>query len=121
MLCVTCYVLNPIQKTILYDQNVIYYGYPIKKLMEKAGIGIAKILIKKYGRGNTIGFFCGPGNNGGDGFAAARYLKKLDPTSNPKVYLIPSAKEINTEESQLNWKLINNQILKKKQCFSKRY
>ena len=73
-------MLSPIQKTILYDQNAIYNGYPIEKLMEKAGLGIAKILIKKYGKGKKVGFFCGPGNNGGDGFAAARYLKKLDKT-----------------------------------------
>ena len=95
--------MNPVKQTILYDQNAIYYGYPIEKLMEKAGLGIAKILIKKYGHGKRVGFFCGPGNNGGDGIAAAHYLKKLDKMSNPKVYLVPSAKNINTKESEKNW------------------
>lgn len=99
--------MTPIQKTILYDQNAIYYGYPIKKLMEKAGAGIADVLIRKYGTGKRIGFFCGPGNNGGDGFAAARYLVKKDKTSKPFCFLIPSAKKINTSESKLNWKLLD--------------
>lgn len=91
---------DPIRKTILCDQNAIYYRYPIEKLMENAGKGIAKVLTKKYGRKKRIGFFSGPGNNGGDGFAAARYLKKI---SQPEVYLISGAKDIKTPESRKNW------------------
>jgi NAD(P)H-hydrate epimerase len=95
-------MLDPIRKTILYDQNAIYYGYPIEKLMERAGVGIADILVKKYGTGKRIGFFCGPGNNGGDGFAAARHLLGK---AEAEVYLIPGADRINTPESQKNWRL----------------
>ncbi|MAF14114.1 MAG: hypothetical protein CMI53_04465 [Parcubacteria group bacterium] len=95
-------MLDPVKQTILYDQNAIYYGYPIAKLMEKAGKGIAQVLLKKYGTNNKIGFFCGPGNNGGDGFAAARYLTGKADTA---VYLIPSAIKIKTSESRKNWKL----------------
>lgn len=95
-------MLNPIEKTIQYDQNAIYYGYPIEKLMEKAGQGIARVLLEKYGRNKHIGFFCGPGNNGGDGFTAARYLLgKAD----PEVYLISDAKDIKTVESRKNWRM----------------
>ncbi len=95
-------MLTPVQKTILYDQNAIYYGYPIEKLMEKAGEGIAAELIKKYGEGKRIAFFCGPGNNGGDGFAAARYLEgKAD----AEVFFLEPAEKIRTPESQKNWKL----------------
>lgn len=93
-------MLDPIRQTILYDQNAIYYGYAIEKLMEKAGRGIANELIKKYGMGKRIGFFCGPGNNGGDGFAAARYLQEK---AKPEVYLVPHAKNIRTAESRKNW------------------
>ena len=93
-------MLNPIQKTILYDQNAIYYGYPIELLMERAGRGIANVLLKKYGRNKRIGFFCGPGNNGGDGFAAARYLRKA---SSPEVYLMTGVSKIKTPESRRNW------------------
>lgn len=100
-------MLDSVRQTILYDQNAIYYGYPIEKLMERAGVGIAKVLLKKYGtnkKRKKIGFFCGPGNNGGDGFAAARYLKGK---AEVEVYLIPSSEEINTFESKKNWRLFN--------------
>ncbi|MBU1130523.1 NAD(P)H-hydrate dehydratase [Patescibacteria group bacterium] len=98
--------LSSSKKTILYDQNAIYYGFSIEKLMERAGQGIAKIILKKYGRHKKIGFFCGPGNNGGDGFAAARHLSA---SCRPEVYLIPSAEKIRTKESQKNWKLFKGQ------------
>jgi hydroxyethylthiazole kinase-like uncharacterized protein yjeF len=96
-------MLSGIQKTILYDQNAIYYGYGIDKLMERAGKGIAEILLKKFGQGKRLGFFCGWGNNGGDGFAAARYLGKR---AEVEVYLIPQAKQIKTSESSKNWRLL---------------
>lgn len=103
-------MLTAIQKTILYDQNAIYYGYPIEKLMEKAGEGIAKELIKKYGKGKRIGFFCGPGNNGGDGFAAARYLAEK---ADVEVFLVESKSKIRTFESRKNWELFNGKKLSK--------
>ena len=93
-------MLDGVKKTILYDQNAIYFGFPIARLMEKAGEGIAKEIIKKYGQGRRIAFFCGPGNNGGDGFAAARYLMGQ---AEPVVYLAPDKSEIKTKESRLNW------------------
>ncbi len=93
-------MLTPVQKTVLYDQNAIYYGFAIEKLMEKAGQGIALALVKKFGKNKRIGFFCGPGNNGGDGFVAARYLLK---DSRPEVYLISAKDKIRTTESKKNW------------------
>jgi NAD(P)H-hydrate epimerase len=101
-------MLDPIKKTILYDQNAIYYNYGIEKLMEKAGQGIADFINKKYKKGSRIGFFCGPGNNGGDGFVAARYLKR---DFKVKVFLIPSEDKINTQESRVNWQKFKGQKL----------
>ena len=44
-------------------------------LMENAGRAAARVLIKKQEiSGKRIAFVCGKGNNGGDGFVAARYL-----------------------------------------------
>ena len=93
-------MLDPIKQAIIYDYNAIYYGYPIERLMERAGKRVADFLIKKYGRGKKIGFFCGLGNNGGDGFVAAQYLLK---NSKPEVYLIGNAKNIRTSEARKNW------------------
>ncbi|MBN1559281.1 NAD(P)H-hydrate dehydratase [candidate division KSB1 bacterium] len=45
-------------------------------LMENAGRGIFNIADKmlKNSRGNIVHIYCGSGNNGGDGFVAARHL-----------------------------------------------
>jgi len=43
------------------------------QLMECAGKGIADVLAEKFA-GQKIVFVCWHGNNGGDGFTAARYL-----------------------------------------------
>lgn len=69
--------------------------------MENAGKGIAGFLLKKFGKGKRIGFFCGLGNNGGDGFVAARYLLKNG--VNPEVYLVGNSKNIRTPEARKNW------------------
>ena len=93
-------MLNSIKQAVLYDWNAVYYGYPIEKLMEKAGRRVADFILKKYGKGKKIGFFCGLGNNGGDGFVAARYLLK---NSKPKVFLVGDSKNIRTLEARKNW------------------
>ncbi len=51
------------------------YGIPALLLMENAGIGVADEALKLLGRRRgTVAVLCGRGNNGGDGFVAARHL-----------------------------------------------
>lgn len=54
------------------------YGIPGVCMMEAAGIALANACFEELGggdvRGRTVTILCGKGNNGGDGFVAARYL-----------------------------------------------
>lgn len=50
------------------------FGVPSLTLMENAGSGVAEFVMRRYPRAESIGIVCGKGNNGGDGFVAARKL-----------------------------------------------
>ena len=54
-------------------------GVPSLDLMERAGAGLALLTDRAVPRG-TIAVVCGKGNNGGDGFVAARLLRELGRT-----------------------------------------
>ncbi|MGB7126475.1 MAG: NAD(P)H-hydrate dehydratase [Methylovirgula sp.] len=61
------------------DRLTIAAGIPGAVLMDRAGAAVAKaaarLLATRDPHGRRIAVFCGPGNNGGDGFVAARYLQ----------------------------------------------
>src|SRR5437588_674451 len=50
------------------------YGVPGVVLMENAGRGAAEVLMRLNPVRKPILIYCGPGNNGGDGFVIARHL-----------------------------------------------
>lgn len=47
-------------------------GVPSIVLMEQAAQGVVEAVMRHAPKGSRVLFLCGPGNNGGDGYAAAR-------------------------------------------------
>jgi ADP-dependent NAD(P)H-hydrate dehydratase / NAD(P)H-hydrate epimerase len=59
------------------DRAAIAAGTPGSVLMQNAADAVVRELTRRWSRRSVI-VLCGPGNNGGDGFAAAVALKELD-------------------------------------------
>ena len=55
------------------EQAAIDSGTPVETLMERAGAALAEGAVRFAGPLPAL-VLCGPGNNGGDGYVAARYL-----------------------------------------------
>jgi hydroxyethylthiazole kinase-like uncharacterized protein yjeF len=56
------------------EERAIAGGTPVELLMERAGQGVAEAVWRFAGPLPAL-VLCGPGNNGGDGYVAARYLR----------------------------------------------
>ena len=71
MKLVTVEEMKQLEKTA--DAN----GHSYADMMEQAGRAVSQEIIKRLAvKGKIVLVLVGPGNNGGDGFVAARYLKK---------------------------------------------
>ena len=47
------------------------------ELMAAAGLAVARLAVARFTSARSAAVFCGPGNNGGDGLVAARWLHRL--------------------------------------------
>ncbi|HJZ52008.1 MAG TPA: NAD(P)H-hydrate dehydratase [Candidatus Acidoferrales bacterium] len=70
------------------------YGIPGLTLMENAGASVAQFIAQRWTNlaQRRIVVLCGKGNNGGDGFVAARHLRELG--AKPEVYLFAAQEEM---------------------------
>ncbi len=83
------------------DANAEALGVKIRDLMGAAGSEVAEVLKTRF-PGKRCLFVCGPGNNGGDGFAAALLM---DPSLS-KVALLCEPSRIHSDESRFYYSLL---------------
>jgi len=88
------------------EENGHQMGFLRKFMMENAGAGATKRLVKKFGdvKSKNVLVFAGLGNNGGDGLVIARHLAGYG--SNVTVFLLGETSNIRSEECSWNWNLL---------------
>ena len=74
---------------------------PATTLMERAGTGVVSCLEQRWGpvRGKTVTVVCGKGNNGGDGFVAARLLRRRH--ANVRVLTVTPTSELSRDAATM--------------------
>jgi len=94
------------QMRAIDNQTINTYGVPTQVLMDHAGKAVADEACKLLSRKNKkVAVFCGPGNNGGDGLVAARWLHHYG----QKVEIFFSGALANSStETRLNFAIIEN-------------
>jgi NAD(P)H-hydrate epimerase len=71
------------------------FGVPLPTLMQNAGTAVARFCLRWFTAAERIVLLCGKGNNGGDGFVAARVL--ADAGAAVRVILLGRAEELKGE------------------------
>jgi ADP-dependent NAD(P)H-hydrate dehydratase / NAD(P)H-hydrate epimerase len=79
------------------------FGVPSLTLMENAGATVAEYVLDHYASVQKIAVFCGKGNNGGDGFVAARRLQEKGKTV--QVVLLADPSELKGVAAEMYGKL----------------
>jgi NAD(P)H-hydrate epimerase len=88
------------------DRRAQALGVPSHRLMEHAGTAVGAAVhalardVDRWGRGPIL-VLCGPGNNGGDGFVAARRLARAG--GDVVVALVATEPRPTTPDSARNW------------------
>jgi ADP-dependent NAD(P)H-hydrate dehydratase / NAD(P)H-hydrate epimerase len=79
------------------------FAVPSLSLMENAGTAVADFLLTQYPAAKRIGVICGKGNNGGDGFVAARKLHGAG--KEVRVLLLAEPRELSGDAAEMFSKL----------------
>lgn len=79
------------------------HGVPSLTLMENAGTAVAQFIASHFAPidGRRVAVLCGRGNNGGDGFVAARKLREFG--AEPSVFVFAEPTEIHGD-AEINFK-----------------
>lgn len=87
-----------------------------EELMEAAGRSVAEEFLARYAQWNPalperVCVLCGKGNNGGDGFVVARYLK--DEVEQVNVYLFARADELHGDAAKnlQKWRDVGGEVI----------
>jgi ADP-dependent NAD(P)H-hydrate dehydratase / NAD(P)H-hydrate epimerase len=75
------------------------FDIPSLTLMENAGTAVADFVISHYPATRRIGVICGKGNNGGDGFVAARKLHEAG--RDVRVLLLAERSELRGDAAEM--------------------
>jgi ADP-dependent NAD(P)H-hydrate dehydratase / NAD(P)H-hydrate epimerase len=90
------------------EEQAAQQGVSIEELMENAGKAVFETVKEKFELdGRQIVVFCGQGNNGGDGFVAARYFAE----ENNVLVLFFGDKEKLSEEAEVNYNKIKDAVI----------
>lgn len=68
------YLLNAAQMKACDQTTIEHFKVPSLVLMERAALAVRDVVLERYPDARRILAVCGSGNNGGDGYAAARLL-----------------------------------------------
>lgn len=81
------------------DRLAMASGMSGMVLMERAGEAIAAAARERVAPGARVAVLCGPGNNGGDGFVAARLLKRA--SYDVRLYLAGLAGDLQGDAAEM--------------------
>ena len=80
------------------------FGVSSITLMENAGAAVARFVVSDYPHAERVGVVCGKGNNGGDGFVAARKL--VEAGRSVRVLLLCDPEELRGDAAAMFQKML---------------
>ena len=95
----------PVEEVRVLDINAEHLGVRMLGLMERAGAAVAAFILDNYPPEARVAVISGKGNNGGDGFVAARYLARRTKVG---VFLMEHPDRIQSDISRTNLDMVMN-------------